>query len=486
MRLLLVYIIVAVVAVAAYGQDLEVVGVTDGAYPEILVRARVLASVDDSVTVTEKNVAVPCRVEESGANIGANGGRMHVFLVEDSYYFHKHGVFPQIKKSLMRVGGILGSSDNANILYFGHDGGSVRYVSAEQTSDFQLLAEMTGYNLRPQLDSSLTGNDLSSALSLAVQYCRRHSHNHETIVLTLVSRGLHIGSSRRFADGLAEQIAGSAIYLNVLVYDSESENVKRELQELAQVSDGCYSEFTAEDIEPVLAQSLEKMGKAKYREYFKDLVITFNATQSGVSNSFTVNFGNTSVLCEYTNPSKSGFIGKYPQAVSLLIGLALAVAATVLYFKYRMRIIRKIDSSTQTHVDEIKRQNRMLKQEIEKYKRHPLNMAHKFDNIFVEETLIGAGKIVPKLVTMDGDRQQVFNVTKLTMTIGRNEANDIVLENRTVSGIHATLTNEGGFFFIADNDSTNGIFVNDIRISKSKITTGDRIRIGAVLAKIVY
>ncbi|MBR2199783.1 MAG: FHA domain-containing protein, partial [Bacteroidales bacterium] len=118
---------------------------------------------------------------------------------------------------------------------------------------------------------------------------------------------------------------------------------------------------------------------------------------------------------------------------------------------------------------------------------HPLSMAHKFDNIYVEETLIGAGKIVPKLVAMDGDRQQVFNITKLTMTIGRNEANDIVLDNRTVSGNHATLTNEGGLFYIADNDSTNGIFVNDIRITtKSKITTDDRIRIGAVMAKIIY
>jgi hypothetical protein len=173
--------------------------------------------------------------------------------------------------------------------------------------------------------------------------------------------------------------------------------------------------------------------------------------------------------------------------MSLLIVLALAIAVTIIFLRYRMRIIRRIDSSTQSHVDEIKRQNRILKQEIEKYKRHPLSMAHKFDNIYVEETLIGAGKIVPKLVAMDGDRQQVFNITKLTMTIGRNEANDIVLDNRTVSGNHATLTNEGGFFYITDNASTNGIFVNDIRItSKNKVSTGDQIRIGSVLAKIVY
>lgn len=471
---------------SAYSQDMSVLGIDDEAYPEIVVRVRVLASVEDSIHVSEKGVNVPCRMEESGDKTADREGKMHVFLLENSYYLHHNGIFPQVKKAMLRIGDYLDSGDNANILYFGAQEGGVRYISAEQTSDVSLLAEMAGYHLQPQSDSTASGNNLADAIDDAMDYCVAHRKNHETIILSLISRGLNTGPSRRFADDLARRAQDNGVYLNILMYDSESQNVKRELQELAAATDGSFGLFAAGDIEPVLAQSLEKMGKAKYKEYFKELVITFRATQGGVNNSFTINYGNTSIMCDYTNPGKSGFFGRYPYAVPLLILLVIIIAAAVVFLRYRMKIIRRIDSHTQSHVDEIKRQNRMLKQEIEKYKRHPLSMAHKFDNIYVEETLIGSGKIVPKLVAMDGDRQQVFNITKLTMTIGRNEACDIVLDNRTVSGTHATLTNEGGFFYIADNDSTNGIFVNDIRITKSKVSTGDRIRIGSVLAKIIY
>lgn len=489
MRFLVKYfaaVVFCIIACAAHAQDLGVLGVYDDAYPEIVVRARVLATVDDSLQITEKGVRIPCRVEESGSKTGDREGKMHVLLVENSFYFHNNGVFPHVKKALLRIGDYLDKADNANILYFVPHDRSVRFVSAAQTDDLPLLCSITEHHLQAVTDSTATGNNLADALENAMDYCVRHRKKHETIILTLISRGLDTGPTKRFADDMARRAQENGIYFNILMYDSESQNVKRELQELAAATEGSFGLFAADNIEPALAQSLEKMGKSKYKEYFKEYVITFNATQSGTSNSFAINYGNTSVLSEYTNPGKSGFFGKYPYMVLLIILLAIAIAITVIFLRYRMRIIRRIDSHTQSHVEEIKRQNRILKQEIEKYKRNPLNMAHKFDNIYVEETLIGAGKIVPKLVAMDGDRQQVFNITKLTMTIGRNDANDIVLDNRTVSGTHGTLTNEGGIFYIADNASTNGIFVNDIRITKSKVSTGDRIRIGAVLAKIIY
>ncbi|MCR5455487.1 MAG: FHA domain-containing protein [Bacteroidales bacterium] len=475
-----------IISTNAYSQDLKVISIDDNAYPEIVVRARVLASVEDSMQILEKGNNIPCSVEESDQETSDRDGKMHVFLVENSYYLHHNEVFPQVKKALQRIGDYLQPSDNANILYFGPQGRKIRLISAEQTSDIALLSEIVNYHLYPEYDSTTSGNDLSTALNETVDYCQQHRTNHETIILTLISRGLNIGSERRLAEDLAQRSQDNGIYLNILMYDSESQNVRQELQELASATEGSFSLFDAKNIEPVLAQSLEKMGKAKYKEYFKELVVTFNATQNSANNSFSINYGNTSILCEYTNPEENSFIWTYPQIISLVMVLALVATAMILFFRYRTRIIRRIDSHTQTNVEEIKRQNRILKQEIEKYKRHPLNMAHKFDNIYVEETLIGAGKIVPKLVAMDGDKQQVFNITKLTMTIGRNDANDIVLDNRTVSGSHATLTNEGGLFYLADNDSTNGIFVNDIRITKSKITTDDRIRIGAVMAKIVY
>ena len=84
--------------------------------------------------------------------------------------------------------------------------------------------------------------------------------------------------------------------------------------------------------------------------------------------------------------------------------------------------------------------------------------------------------------------QDVTNhrLKKRTTTIGRDKSCDIVIKDMTVSAHHATISNEGGEFFIKDNDSTNGIFVNDIKVSKKSIKPGDVIRLGKAILTMHY
>ena len=79
-----------------------------------------------------------------------------------------------------------------------------------------------------------------------------------------------------------------------------------------------------------------------------------------------------------------------------------------------------------------------------------------------------------------------YHLKKLTTTIGRDKSCDVVIKDMTVSSHHATITNEGGEFFISDNESTNGIFVNDIKITKKTIKPGDIIRMGKAILTIHY
>lgn len=55
---------------------------------------------------------------------------------------------------------------------------------------------------------------------------------------------------------------------------------------------------------------------------------------------------------------------------------------------------------------------------------------------------------------------------------------DMVIDNPTVSGVHAEIRQEGGVTVIEDLDSSNGTFVNGVRIRKSRINPGDEIRLG--------
>ncbi len=66
---------------------------------------------------------------------------------------------------------------------------------------------------------------------------------------------------------------------------------------------------------------------------------------------------------------------------------------------------------------------------------------------------------------------------KTTISFGRDDANDIVVPSRIVSRSHGYFMLEGENWYIVDNGSTNGIYVNNERVSKALLNDGDQIRI---------
>ena len=65
-----------------------------------------------------------------------------------------------------------------------------------------------------------------------------------------------------------------------------------------------------------------------------------------------------------------------------------------------------------------------------------------------------------------------------SLTIGRNSANDVVVENLAVSGHHAKIDGVGERFLLTDLKSKNGTFVNKNAVSTHWLDHGDVITIG--------
>jgi hypothetical protein len=65
-----------------------------------------------------------------------------------------------------------------------------------------------------------------------------------------------------------------------------------------------------------------------------------------------------------------------------------------------------------------------------------------------------------------------------TTSIGRAKANDIVLEDLSVSSQHCRVRPEEGRFVLHDLKSTNGTFVNERRVTRHPLAEGDVVKVG--------
>ena len=69
-------------------------------------------------------------------------------------------------------------------------------------------------------------------------------------------------------------------------------------------------------------------------------------------------------------------------------------------------------------------------------------------------------------------------------TVGRAQRADIIIDAALVSRLHCRLEVGNKGVSVTDLSSTNGTFVNDKRVERATLVSGDRLRVGRVEFKI--
>jgi pSer/pThr/pTyr-binding forkhead associated (FHA) protein len=76
--------------------------------------------------------------------------------------------------------------------------------------------------------------------------------------------------------------------------------------------------------------------------------------------------------------------------------------------------------------------------------------------------------------------QQITPLTKDVIRLGRQLDNDVVFQEESVSRSHAEIRCENGKYFLHDLLSTSGTFVNNRRIERCLLNSGDLISLANV------
>jgi pSer/pThr/pTyr-binding forkhead associated (FHA) protein len=89
------------------------------------------------------------------------------------------------------------------------------------------------------------------------------------------------------------------------------------------------------------------------------------------------------------------------------------------------------------------------------------------------------------LAIEDAGEVVLMAVNAEVVRVGRSPANDIVLDDSSVSRRHALLTVRGEATVILDDRSLNGIQVNGTRVSEAALKDGDIVLLGHVTLRYV-
>ncbi len=91
---------------------------------------------------------------------------------------------------------------------------------------------------------------------------------------------------------------------------------------------------------------------------------------------------------------------------------------------------------------------------------------------------IGSG-VFPSLIFVQGTEQRTLYLDHSPFTIGRKMEKDLVIADPRVSRDHALIVSESGKFFVEDQGSKHGTFVNGERVERRMLERNDRMEFGA-------
>lgn len=100
--------------------------------------------------------------------------------------------------------------------------------------------------------------------------------------------------------------------------------------------------------------------------------------------------------------------------------------------------------------------------------RRPLD-ANRIPAVFLIKNGSKRGTLIELKLPYGGDRQWL---------LGRSQLCDVVIDDPTVSSEHATICWENGYWEVLDQESTNGVQINGVKVKRTVFESGDVLSIG--------
>ena len=171
----------------------------------------------------------------------------------------------------------------------------------------------------------------------------------------------------------------------------------------------------------------------------------------------------------------------------LLMLIVLAIVLSVIGHKKKARKLKDLENKQRVAEAEAQQAIAQPNSSLDEYKRQQeKNRVADKERAEQERlaTLMKTKNVYPRLVYELEGLKSTYDMTKPTVTIGRDASNDIMLNHSSVSRQHAIITYDGYGFYIIDTNSTNHVIVNGMVQAQTVLHSADTIQLGQV--KIIF
>jgi len=422
----------------------------------------------DSATDTGKNKAIFILMEASGFTYGT--------------------ALNNFKQATIEALSGLRTGDKVNVAYFGKADKSnktLNSLSAEFTSDITTLKNEITSKVNANRDTTYVA-DVYKAIYEALDYMAEKQNLPQNKQLIVLSAAINNSRSPIKADDCIEKSQRLKIPVYTITYKTGNRYAPDNFIRLSDRTNG----------ETTLAKTLSEIRTAT-RDFISlppakpastgEYVLAFTTAnpQNGRIFQYEVRYKGQRQAATYKTPeAQAGFFSSYGLYV---VPLLLLLAGGMGWLVYRANQKKEEEEIHKAPEQQASLRENIAREKQEqpepKVSRKQPNQAPPKD---LKRTMVAGGGSVPTLMVTAGNFAQNFTLDRSQFSLGRANGNDIVIPDSTVSGKHATITQEDGNFYITDIGSTNGTFINNTRIQgKHIIKFGDNIRMGAAQLKFV-
>jgi hypothetical protein len=446
-------------------------------------------------TVTEDDKKVEFTLDKQANVIQAEDKAIFILVEASGYTYGKAS--EDIKQAVTEALTSIPSGTHINVGYFGRadqDGKSLHVLNDEFTTDKSGLTTEISKISAPKDTNYVV--DVYKGIYETLTYIGSQAELPIDKRLIIISTAINNSRSSIGAEDCIDKAVKASIPLYTVAYKTRNRYAPDNFARLSDRTNGkMQTAKTLAEIQSAITSAISNENTST-TELTKDYILEFKTANpdDGKMYKYEVVYKGEKQAVTYTAPEGEGNFNSSLYIVPIVLGIAGILAWFLVTTQKKKRVM---EAQKQQEQEAILRENEAKERQTQAaLQASPLpampptiptpspapTPAQPTRDL--KKTVIVGGGSAPVLIVSAGNLNQQFPLTRPSISIGRTPGNDLVIPEPTVSGKHATLTNENGIFYIVDAGSTNGTFVNTARITgKQMLKAGDVIRMGGASLK---